>query len=110
VSVYASNWNTSCNYLYQINPISNLIENKININGYAAHQIDIDKNGMLWVLSGNKYQNTNSYFTVINPTTKQIIKSFTFTKEQDPFRLVFNKTRDSLYFLQFNYQGQNFKN
>jgi DNA-binding beta-propeller fold protein YncE len=108
--VYASNWNTSCNFIYLINPLTHLIEDKINISGYAAHQIEIDKNGMLWVLSGNKYQNTNSYFTVINPTTKQIIKSFTFTKEQDPFRLVFNKTRDSLYFLQVNYQGQNVNN
>jgi hypothetical protein len=70
----------------------------------------MDKNGMLWIMSGNKYQNTNSYFTVINPSTKQIIKSFSFAKEQDPFRLVFNKTRDSLYFLQVNYQGQNANN
>ena len=107
---YATNWNVSCNYIYQINPISHLIEDKINIAGYAAHHIEVDKNGMLWILSGNKYQNINSYFTVINPATKQIMKSFSFAKEQDPFRLVFNKTRDSLYFLQVNYQGQNTNN
>ncbi len=108
--VYATNWNTSCNFIYQINPLTHLIEDKITLAGFAAHEIEMDKNGMLWVMSGNKYQNTNSYFTVINPETKQIMKSFSFAKEQDPFRLVFNKTRDSLYFLQVNYQGQNTNN
>jgi hypothetical protein len=108
--VYATNWNTSCNYIYQINPFTHLVEDKIYIAGFAAHHIEVDHNGMLWILSGNKYQNVNSYFTVINPMTKQIIKSYSFAKEQDPFRLLFNKTRDSLYFLQVNYQGQNVNN
>lgn len=108
--VYATNWNTNCNYIYQINTNSHSVEDKITIAGFASHEIDVDKNGMLWVLSGNKYQNANSFFTVVNPTTNQIVKSFSFTKEQDPFRLVFNETHDSLYFLQVNYQGQNTNN
>jgi hypothetical protein len=104
-SVYCTNWDTASNLLYKINPNTDVIEKRISLPGRASHSITKDKNGMLWILSGNKYKNKSSYLTCINPTNDSIYKSFAFPSISDPFRLTMNPSHDTLYFIQVNYNG-----
>jgi DNA-binding beta-propeller fold protein YncE len=107
---YVTNWDTASNIIYQINTSNDRIEHRILINGRASHDIVSDKNGMLWILSGNKYKNKSSYLTQYNPLTKQIIQTFPFAAAHDPFRLTINQHKDTLYFINVDYNGTSSSN
>ncbi len=104
--VWICNWDTACNYLYQVNANTHELLNKIQIQGHAPHDIVLDKNGMIWVLSGNTYKNKKSYLTCLNPANNSQIKSIAFEIGQDPIRLTMNAKRDTLYYINVNYNGQ----
>lgn len=108
--VWICNWDTACNYIYIVDKFSNEIKEKISINGYAPHNILQDKNGMIWVLSGNKYKNKSSYLTQINPINKTILKKFVFSANDDPIKISFNNSKDELYYINVNYNGQSTNN
>lgn len=103
--VWICNWDTACNYVYKVNINTNDLEQKINLNAFAPHDILDDKNGMIWILSGNKYKNKNSFLTCLNPQTNSIIKSMAFTSNEDPIRLTMNASKDTMYFINVNYNG-----
>lgn len=103
--VWLCNWDTACNYLYRINKNTNQIVDRITLSGYAPHDILEDKNGMLWILSGNKYKNKKSFLICLNPQTNSIIKSMAFMSNEDPIRLTMNATKDTIYFINVNYNG-----
>ncbi len=103
--VYASNWDTACNYIYEIDPATDAVSDKITIAGRASQQILVDKNQKLWVLAGNAYKQKVSTLTQVDPITKNIIKSFTFPANADIIKPCWNPTHDSLYFLGVNYNG-----
>ncbi len=103
--LWVCNWDIHCNYLYKINPNTNQIEAKVNIAGYAPHGIVQDAEGLLWILSGNKYKNTASFLTCIDPTQSTILKSFSFPTSAEPIKLAINPTRDSLFYIGVNYDG-----
>ncbi len=108
--VWICNWDTACNYLYRTDRISHQLKEKVLIDGYAPHDILQDKNGMLWVLSGNKYKNKTSWLTCINPLTNVIEKSIPFSAEEDPIRLTMNAARDTIYYINVNYNGNAMNN
>lgn len=103
--VYVSNWDTACNYIYEIDPNSNAISARINIAGRASQQILVDKNQKLWVLAGNVYKGKVASLTQIDPSTKSILKSFTFPAGADIMKPCWNPTKDTMYFLGVNYNG-----
>lgn len=103
--VYAANWDTACNYIYEINPNTDSIVHRITISGAAPTDILKDKNNLLWVLSGDIYKNKSSHFTQIDPTNRTILKSFSFPIAADIIKPIFNPTKDTLYFLGVNYDG-----
>lgn len=103
--VWICNWDTACNYLYQTDKITHQLKEKIMISGYAPHDILQDKNGMLWVLSGNKYKNKTSWLTCINPLTNIVEKTIPFSTDEDPVRLTMNATKDTIYYINVNYNG-----
>lgn len=103
--IYVANWDTACNYIYEINPNTDSILDRIAIAGSAPTDIISDKNNKLWVLSGNIYKGKASYFTQIDPENKSILKNFSFPFEADIIKPVFNRTKDTLYFLGVNYDG-----
>ncbi|MBL7766616.1 MAG: hypothetical protein JNJ58_11010 [Chitinophagaceae bacterium] len=104
-SVWLCHWDTACHSIYKINTLTHSIVDSIPINGRAPQYICQDKQGMVWVLSGNKYKGKVSMLTRFNPNNKQILNSLSFDSEQDPFRLQINKGGDTLWFLQVNYNG-----
>ena len=107
---YVTNWDTSSSWLYEINTNNDQIEKKINLGCRASHDIVQDKNGWLWILSGNKYKNTGSVLTNYDPATQQIIHQYHFDSAQDPFRLITNAGKDTLYYINVNYDGSSVNN
>jgi len=103
--VYVCNWDTACNYLYEINPQTDKITHRIPLAGFAPQDVLRDKNKNLWVLSGNIYKGKRSTLTQIDPVTRTILKSFTFPEKAEIIKPVFNPGKDTLYFLGVNYDG-----
>jgi len=103
--VYVCNWDTACNYIYEVDPAGDSITARIPIAGRAAQQVLTDKNGKLWVLAGNVYKGKVATLTQIDPATKSILKSFTFPAGADVMKPCWNPTADTLYFLGVNYNG-----
>ncbi|MFM2224993.1 MAG: hypothetical protein RJA07_1195 [Bacteroidota bacterium] len=83
-----------------INTITDAIQDSITI-GYASNTIKEDKNGKLWVsCSGDMAKNKLASLHRINPITDKVEQSYTFANATDKcWRLCFNATNDTLYFL-----------
>lgn len=103
--VYACNWDTACNYFYEIDPATDKITARINLAGRASQQVLVDRNEKLWILAGNVYKQKTATLTQVDPVTKTIIKSFTFPAQADMMKPVWNPGKDTLYFLGVNYNG-----
>jgi DNA-binding beta-propeller fold protein YncE len=103
--VYVCNWDTACNYIYEIDPATDQVSARINIAGRASQQVLIDKNKKLWVLAGNVYKQKIATLTQIDPATRTVLKSFTFPAGADIMKPCWNPTKDTLYFLGVNYNG-----
>lgn len=106
--VYACNWDTACNYLYEIDPKTDQITHRIPLAGYAPQQALSDKNGNIWVFAGNVEKSTPATLTCIDPQSQSIIKSYHFPAEVDILKPVWNAGRDTLYFLGVNYKGHTY--
>lgn len=107
---YVTNWDTASNYLYKVNTISDTIEKRIQLIGRASHDIVSDKLGRLWIISGNKFKNKLSYLYQFDPINDQILNSWMFHHESDPFRLTMNATKDTLYYISVNYNSSSLNN
>lgn len=91
--------NDNSNYCYVVNTINDVMTDSINI-GKGGSSIAIDKNSKVWVLtSGNSAAAQVGKLVRINPITLQIELSLNFNAGENPNRLCFNKTRDTLYYL-----------
>ena len=96
-------WDTTMNKIYFVNTQTDVVEKEVTIAGKAPQESLIDKEGMLWVLSGNVTKGVPSYWTRLDPSTGAIIKSFSFPPIADVVRPVMNAAKDSLYFIEVNY-------
>lgn len=103
--VYAANWDTACNYIYEIDPVINKITHRIPIAGSAPLAILLDKNQKLWVLSGNAQKEKKAVLTQLDPESRSIIKSFSFPQNAEIIKPAWNPTKDTLYYLGVNYDG-----
>ncbi|HET8574108.1 MAG TPA: DUF5074 domain-containing protein [Edaphocola sp.] len=103
--VYACNWDTACSYIYEIAPQSNQITHRIPIAGRAPQQVLVDKLGRLWVLAGNVGKRKPSTLTCIDPQSRSIVRSFRLPDQAEVIKPVWNKSRDTLYFLGVDYNG-----
>lgn len=103
--VYVCNWDTACNYLYEIDAATDQITARIPVAGPAPQQVMADKNQQLWVLAGNVYKQKTATLTCIDPATRTITKSFTFPAGADVMKPCWNPGKDTLYYLGVNYNG-----
>ena len=102
VLIYNKAFVTNKNNLYVVNTLSNTITDSINV-GKNASSLGLDKNDNLWVLSaGDKPNSVLGRLSRINTTNNQIEFSINFTINDVPNHLCFNKTKDTLYFLNTN--------
>lgn len=102
--LWVATWDTASTAIYAIDTATDAVTATVNVAGRAPQEILEDREGMLWVLSGNKAQGAESYLTRINPATGAILKSYAFGSAE-PIRPVFNATRDTLYFIEVSYSG-----
>ncbi len=108
-SAYVCAWDTANAVLYGLNSATNKLEQQIPLAGPAPQEIVQDKEGMLWILSGNKANGKESKLTRVNPASGSILSSYSFGSA-DPLRLVLNGNKDSLYFIEVSYSGGNVNN
>jgi DNA-binding beta-propeller fold protein YncE len=99
--VYVTNIKT--NYLYTINTLSDQLADSIYI-GKSTIDIVQDKNDKLWISCAKAYpENPNGSIIKLNPLNGDIETTFQFAGELDaPFRLCFNPTNDTLYYINQN--------
>lgn len=103
--VYIANWDTACNYLYEIDVHTDAVLQKINIGQKAPSQVLMDKNKDLWVLTGNIYKDVLHHWVHLDGDSKAILKTFEFSTHSDIVKPTWNATKDTLYFLAANYEG-----
>ncbi len=102
--VFVATWDTAAENIYPIDTATDVIGSAIHIDGRAPQEILRDKEGMLWVLSGNDAQGVQSVITRVSPADGSILKTYYFGAA-DVLRPTFNATRDTLYFIEVNYNG-----
>ena len=90
--------NTDKEYIFIINVINDNITDSIYV-GYNCYGIEIDQNNKIWALSSGKSTISNGKLSKINPATHQIENSFVFQNNESPNYLCFNKTKDTLYYV-----------
>lgn len=105
-SIYICPWDVNSNAVYRYDIATSSIADSINLGVKAAMQIVADKNGKLWVLSGNPQRNIQAHFTQINVSDGTILKQIAFPAEAEVIKPVTNVARDIIYFLGVNYNQQ----
>lgn len=104
--VYACNWDTACNYLYEIDPVSDAIINRIPLSGKAPQQVLADRDNHLWVLGGNVAKQTAASLTRIDLQTGTI-NGYVFPMGADMMKPTWNRYKDTLLLLGVDYEGVN---
>lgn len=97
-------WDTACNNIYRIDAVTDKVVQTIRIGGYAPQQVLVDKEQMLWVLSGNQPKGKISTLTRLDASAN-IQRVFTFPASASPLKPVLTNKKDSLYFIEANYSG-----
>lgn len=106
-SAFICTWDTGCNAVYKVDVSTNKIVQTIKVAGYAPQEAILDKEQMLWVLSGDQpppYSKTCA-LTRLDPSTGDVLASYVFPAAADAFKPVFNASRDTLYFIEADYFG-----
>ncbi len=103
-------WDTTLRELFGLDPASGQIIQRIVLDGVAPQGIVADKNGKLWVLSGNAAAGKQSFITQVDPASGSVLKSFPFSGRGDLIRPVWNKTKDTLYYIAVDYNSGTAKN
>jgi YVTN family beta-propeller protein len=98
-------WDTAGNAIFKVDAVTDKVKQTITVAGYAPQEALLDKEQMLWVLSGNKSKGKTAAWTRVDPSTGLILKSYLFPKDADVIKPVFNSTRDTIYFIEVNYSG-----
>ncbi len=102
--VFVCPWDTASNHIYALDIADDRVGPGIRVAGRAPQEVLEDKEGMLWVLSGNKSKGVESTLTRLNPASGAILKTYYFGAA-DPVRPVFNKAKDTIYFIEVAYSG-----
>jgi DNA-binding beta-propeller fold protein YncE len=91
--------NPNSNYCYVLNTANDAITDSLFV-GKESSGIVIDKNSKVWILTeGSSSNSQKAQLVRINPITLSIELSLTFGETDRPWRLRFNKTRDTLFYL-----------
>lgn len=105
-TAYICTWDTACSKVYLVNTTTDKVVDAYAIAGAAPHQVALDKFGAAWILSGNVAKGKTAALTRLAPGAPDVMQSYQFKQDQDPIRLVFNQSKDALYFIGTNYYGQ----
>lgn len=104
-AAWCCGWDTASNCIYRVNIHTDAIEDSIVLSGRAPQSILTDKEGKFWVLGGNITQGKTTTLHRIDPASRHILKTYTFGKGIEAIKPVFNRAKDTLYFIEVNYEG-----
>lgn len=107
-NLYACNADTGINYVSMIDVSTQQISKRINIGGYAPSRIALDADGNIWVLSGNNFYGKDAAVSMINPTSNNMIKSFSLPSNYSPDRLITDNSKN-IYLLLNDYTNSTSK-
>ncbi len=93
-------FDTASNKVYKIDEGTDQIAQTIQAAGFATQEVLLDKEQMLWVLSGDQPDGRPGALTRIDPSTGVQLISYQFPADADPIKPVFNPTKDTLYFME----------
>lgn len=103
--VFVAAWDSTINKLFVVDNNTDQLTNSIQLSGYAPKEMVLDKEGIIWLLSGNLQAAKPAYFTRIDPATEQVLDSYPFPAQADPLRPALNNTKDTIYYIEINYTG-----
>ena len=109
-TLWVCNWDTACSWVTGIDALSGSVARRINIGKYAPHSILADKEGLLWVMSGNVTKGKFAALSRIDPSTGLVVRQYDFPMNSDPIKPVLNRTKDTLWFIQVKYDGSDADN
>ncbi len=98
-------WDTACSSVYKVDINTNQIVQAISVGGRAPHSVLLDKERMLWVLSGNQPKGKAAAWTKIDPSTGAVLRVYNFPGDAEPIKPALNPTKDTIYFIGVNYNG-----
>ncbi len=101
--LWVATWDTATAHIYGIDTSSNRIVDSMIVAGRAPQEILLDREGMMWVLSGNDAQHVGSRLTRLR-SDGSMAASYDFGPAV-AMKPVFNATHDTLYFLEVAYNG-----
>ena len=104
-TVFVCPWDTMGHDVYGVDINTGRVGQSIPVAGFAPQEALLDKEQMLWVLAGEQYAKKTCTWTRLDPSTGQVLKSYTFPAEANAVKPVFNKTKDTLYFIEANQDG-----
>jgi len=104
-TVYICPWDTATDKVLLMDVNTDEVIQTITVASRAPQEAVTDKDGKLWVLSGNAYKGKDGALTCIDPRSNEVVKSFLFAHKIDPLRLVTNNAKDHLYFIEVDYNG-----
>jgi DNA-binding beta-propeller fold protein YncE len=100
-----TSWDTANRNIYLVDINTDKIIQTIQVAGFAPHDVLIDKDGLLWVLSGDQPDGKTAAFTKIDPSTGAVLDSFIFPAAADPVKPVLNPAKDTIWFIETPYDG-----
>lgn len=109
-TVWVCHWDTSCTSITGIDALTGQKTRTISIGKYAPHAILADKEGLLWVMSGNVAKGRSAALSRIDPSTGLVVRQMDFAGISDPVKPVFNRTKDTIWFIQVKYDGSDADN
>ncbi len=104
-TLYICPWDTATDKVLMMDVNTDEIIQTITVAGRAPQEAVTDKNGKLWVLSGNAYKGKDGALTCIDPVSNTVVRSYLFEHKVDPIRIVTNNAKDQLYFIEVDYNG-----
>jgi len=102
---YLCSWDTAAACIYKVNTTDNSVVQTIPLAGRASHDIVVDKNNTLWVLSGDEPYGYTATLTHIFPATGEVLGTYTFGATADPIKLTMNGAADTLYYIDADLAG-----
>ena len=96
---YLCSWDTTVSCIYKVDISSNSLTQTIPVAGRATHDMVVDKNNTLWVLSGDEPYGYTASLTHIYPPTGDVLGVYTFSSSANPIKLTMNGAADTLYYI-----------
>lgn len=103
--VIACGWDTTNSHIFYIDTQTDKVIKSVPVAGKAPQESFMDKDGLLWVLSGDAYNKIDAVFTKLNPATGQVVKTYNLPPQTEVIKPVCTKNKDSVYFIEVQYDG-----